>query len=79
MNENSLIFSVFKSIGCISTCNFCMCKHMCARIQLCECMGILNLQHPVHIIGSLKFKKQAEVIKILLKRDISSQCVLPPI
>ena len=52
---------------------------MSACIQLCECKGILNLQHPVHIIGSLKFKKQTKVIKMLPKRDFGGQCVLPPV
>lgn len=79
MNENVCTFSVLKSTGCISTCNFCMYKHMCASIQLCECTGISNLQHPVHITGSLNFKKQTEVIKMLLRRDFGGQCVLPPI
>lgn len=78
MNENAYVFSVLKSTGCISTCNFCTCKRVCACIQLRKCMGILNLEHPVHIIGSLNFKKQTEVIKMLLRRSFSGQCVLSP-
>lgn len=42
-------------------------------------MGILNLQHPVDIIGSLKFKNQTEVIKMLLRGDFGGQCVLPSV
>lgn len=49
--------SVLKSTDCISTCSFCMCKHMHACMWLYEYMGILNLQHMVHIIDSLKFKE----------------------
>lgn len=79
MNENACIFSVLKSTGCIPTCIFCMCKYMCASIQTCGCMGILNLQHPVHTTGSLNFKKQSEVIKMLLRRVFAGQYALPSV
>lgn len=71
-NKHTYMFSVLKSAGCIATYSFCMGKHVCACIQLCEWMGILNLQHPVHIIGSLKFKR-------CLEESFGGQCVLPPI
>lgn len=74
MNENACIFSVLKSTGCISTCSCCLCKLMCACIQLYECMGLWNLHHPFHIIRALIFKKKTEVIKVLLRRNLWSVC-----
>lgn len=52
---------------------------MCMDTGICECTGILSLQHPMHMTECLKFKNEKEVIKMLLRIIFDGQCVFLPI